>query len=76
MENENRPRPEIIEEWFFPSPVYNREGQIVPAPPEALKKYDEAVGEGAELVSLFPVISLEKEGYAVQKCRIRGSDSK
>lgn len=76
MEKETaRPKPEIVGEWFFPAPVYTREGAVVPAPYEALQKYldmhgdwlvNYPKGEGAPCVSLFPVISLEKEGYIVQ----------
>lgn len=74
MDKERETKYTVIEEWFFPAPVYTREGIIVPASPEALQKYDEVNGDwlknfsgvGSPCVSLFPVISLEKEGYCVQ----------
>lgn len=74
MDKEREQKYTVIEEWFYPAPVYDANGFIVPAPPEALQKYDEVNGDwlpkyagaGSPCVSLFPVISLEKEGYMVQ----------
>jgi len=70
-------RTEVLKEWFFPIPALRQEGEIVPAPEEAVKKYRglekdwliphpklpyEVLG-----VSLSPGRKSGKEGYFVRK---------
>lgn len=70
-----RIRHETIDEYFFESPVWDEEGNIVPAPPEALQKYTElkeqwmtehpTLPKEIPSVSLHPIYTSEKVGYVV-----------
>ncbi len=72
-----RIRHENLEEFFFASPVWDESGNIVPAPPAALEKYNELVESWMKphpslaneipTVAVFPVYSSEREGYVVYK---------
>lgn len=67
---------EIIDSWFFPSPVRDKTGNPVGAPPEAIQKREELrekwlplVITGrreAPLVKLTPVYDENKPGWKVE----------
>lgn len=61
--------------WFFPAPIRNDRGEILPAPLEAIEKRDELKenwqrenGHPQEIrfVSLSPVITKNQTGYLVK----------
>lgn len=69
------PRTEVLNEWFFPAPV-RKNGNIVPAPEEAVEKYrglrDGWMRELPKLPHEIPVVGLKpvnkegkQEGYLV-----------
>ena len=68
------PRTEVLNDWFFPSPV-RRNGKIVPAPEEAVEKYrnlrDGWLRNHPNLLHEVPLVSLKpgneanQEGYLV-----------
>ncbi len=70
-----RIRHENLDEFFFASPVWDNDGNIVPAPPEAIAKYTDLRDNWMEnhprleneipTVAIFPVYSSEREGYIV-----------
>lgn len=70
-----RLRHEIIDEYFFEMPVWDENGNIIPAPPEVLSKYDELrenwmirqpnpTHEKAG-VSLYSIYKGPRQGYVV-----------
>jgi len=67
---------EVLDEWFFPAPVYV-DAHVCPAPPEALNKYSEMAENWLmthpkmlekPIVRLHPVQEEGKVGYVVQIC--------
>jgi len=68
-------RTEVLNSWFFPSPV-RRNGMIIPAPDEALKKYRDLREDWLKthpdypleepVISLAPGENEGKEGYFVR----------
>ncbi|QQG41352.1 MAG: hypothetical protein HYV90_04295 [Candidatus Woesebacteria bacterium] len=70
-----RLRSEIIEEYFFDVPVWDAEGHICPAPPEAISKFEELkqnwmqtlpkLSQEVPSVALYPIYKGDKQGYVV-----------
>ncbi len=70
-------RIEILDEIFFPAPVRDAQGHIIPAPPSAQRKYIDLretwlAGHRRDpnevpMVSLGPTTKEGKEGYSVRK---------
>lgn len=70
-------RIETLEETFFPSPVRDGQGNIVPASPAAQRKYDDLrntwlpahprLPHEKPMVSLGPVTEKDRQGYSVRK---------
>jgi len=68
-------RTEVLDEWFFPSPV-RRSGSIVPAPEVAVEKYrnlrDGWLRQHPDLPHEIPKVSLDpvqkegRDGYSVR----------
>jgi hypothetical protein len=62
-------------QWFFPAPLKNEKGEILPAPEEAILKKEElketwlakkVFPQGIPCVSLSPVIFNGQTGYQVR----------
>lgn len=72
---ERKTRVEPIEEYFFESPIWDDEGNFIPAPPEALSKYSELQVEWmmnqpksrTEIpgVAIYPIQQTNRVGYLV-----------
>lgn len=72
-----RLRIETIDEVFFPTPLRDGEGHIIPAPPSAQRKYIDLrsswllthprLPNEEPMVSLGPTTKDGKEGYSVRK---------
>lgn len=69
-------RTEVINEWFFPLPALKQEGEVVPAPKEAVKKYQDLrdgwfnphpkLPDEVPRLSLSPGRKQRREGYFVR----------
>jgi len=72
-----RLRIETIDEIFFPAPVRDAQGRIIPAPAQAQRKYADLkaswlaehprLPHEEPMVSLGPVSEEDREGYSVRK---------
>lgn len=72
---ERKTRFEVINEYYFASPLWDENGYIVPASQEVLAKYEELQGNwltnhprsSNEIpgVALYPIFKEGKEGYIV-----------